>query len=174
MRNVEALWPLLVAGEIEFFVSAEGQVPDAPPVRAETLGPFPVSFIVRKGHPLLTEGASGTFLTLVSSRAGISIPDDLRPYANGAPHVVEDSETLSALTAASDAIWQSSTFAVTEEMIAGVLDELPRDPNVQPREARIVMYTLERRTQSPGALMLKQAFRQRIRVLAEMQRPKVG
>lgn len=67
VRNVEALWPLLVAGEIEFFVSAEGQVPDAPPVRAEILGQFPVSFIVRKRHPLLAEGASGTFLTLVSA-----------------------------------------------------------------------------------------------------------
>lgn len=87
---------------------------------------------------------------------------------------MEDFETLSALTAGSDAIWQSSTFAVVKEMIAGVLDELPRAPNAQPREANIVMYTLERRTQSPGALILKQAFRQRIRMLAEMQPPKVG
>jgi hypothetical protein len=32
------------------------------------------------------------------------------------------------------------------------------------------MYALERRTQSPAARALKQAFRQRIRRLTEMQR----
>jgi DNA-binding transcriptional LysR family regulator len=137
-------------------------------VRAEALGSFPISFIVRKDHPLLTPNVSGAFPTLVSSRAGGSIPDDLRRHANGPPHVVEDFETLSAMTASSDAIWQSSTFAVVDEMRAGLLDELPRASNAQPREARIVMYALERRTQSPAAQTLKQTFRQRIRLLAEM------
>ncbi|WP_165912350.1 LysR family transcriptional regulator [Novosphingobium sp. PhB165] len=169
VRNVEALWPLLVAGEIEFFVSAEGQVPDAPAVRAEVLGSFPISFIVRKGHPLLATNSSGTFPTLVSSRAGSSIPEDLRQYADGPPHVVEDFETLLAVTSTSDAIWQSSTYAMAEEIKSGLLEELPRDHDAQPREARIVMYALGRRSQSPAALALKQAFRQRIRHLSEMR-----
>ena len=81
---------------------------------------------------------------------------------------MEDFETLSAMTAGSDAIWQTSTFAVIDEMRAGLLDELPRASNAQPREARIVMYFMERRTQSPAARTLKQAFRQRLRLLAEL------
>ena len=167
VRNVDALWPLLTAGEIEFFVSAEGQVPDAPPVKAEVLGYFPISFIVRRGHPILAEQAGATFPTLISGAGGRPLPDDLIGLANGSPHVIEDFGTLAAITASSDAIWQSSSFAVSNEIKAGILEEIPRPRSNQPTQARIVMYTLERRTQSPGAKLLKQAFRQRIRELAE-------
>lgn len=170
VRNVSALWPLLISGEIEFFVSAEGQVPDSPPVRTEILGAFPISFIVRKGHPLLSGKSTGPFPTLVASAAGKSLPDDLLPLTSGPPHVIEDYGVLMAVTTGSDAIWHSSTFTVTNEISAGIVDEIPRAQNAFPREARVMLYSLERRTQSPGAKLLKQAFRQRIRELVEMFR----
>lgn len=167
VRNVEALWPLLIDGDIEFFVAAEGQVPDAPPVREEVLGHFPVSLIVGAGHPLLSDPAyDGTFPVLVSSRAGRILPPDLLKLADGPPHVIEDFATLAGMTVASDAIWQSSVYAVGDELAAGVLQELPRAHGAIATDMRIILYSLERRTQSTSAKSLAQLFRQRIRLLA--------
>jgi DNA-binding transcriptional LysR family regulator len=166
VRNVEALWPMLIAGEIEFFVAAEGQIPDAPPVRAETLGRFPVSFIVRPGHPLLHDASNpDRFPILVSSRSGMSLPPDLQEHADGSPHVIEDFATLARLTATTDAIWQSSVHAVGDEIRTGILCELPRSEGVVPRELRIMMHWLDRRTMSPSTRLLIQGFRQTIKAL---------
>lgn len=170
VRNVEALWPLLIAGDIEFFVSAEGQVPDAPPVRAEALGSFPMTLIVRAGHPLLTgEAGEAAFPVLISSRGGSNgaVPAYLRHNAAGPLHVVEDYGTLVALTKGTDAIWVSSAFAVAEELEAGLLCALDRPPSdAPPPPFRIMIYSLDRRSRSPAMLRLMQAFRQRIQQLA--------
>ena len=166
VRNVEALWPLLIAGDIEFFVAAEGQVPDAPPVRAEVLGRFPISHIVRSGHPLLqSSGGGGRYPVLVSSRNGMAMPPDLQEYADGQPHVVEDFAAIAELTAASDAIWQSSTFAVASELQRGTLCALQRTEDASPQDMRMMMYSLDRRTQSAFAKSLFQVLRQGIRAL---------
>ncbi|HEX7856193.1 MAG TPA: LysR family transcriptional regulator [Sphingobium sp.] len=168
VRNVEALWPLLTAGEIEFFVSAEGQVPDASSVRAEPLGHFPTGLIVRRGHPLLDGAHQGeTFPVLLSSRMGGVLLDMLPASASRSPHCIEDFETLSALTASSDAIWVNSSFAAARECEAGVLQELPFPEADAPRRMRIMMYSLERRTLSPAARSLKQELRRQIAILAK-------
>lgn len=174
VRNVEALWPLLIAGDIEFFVSAEGQVPDAPPVRAETLGYFPVTLIVRAGHPLLTgDCQNAVFPVLLSSRvpANIAIFDDLQKWASGPPHVVEDYGSLVTLTKTTDAIWVTSAYAVARELEANVLHALDRLRSGSPKKFRMVIYSLDRRSQSPGMLRLKQAFRQQIQALADALSP---
>ncbi len=158
VRNVESLWSLLIAGEIEFFVSAEGQIPASPPVRAESLGIFPYGLIVRSGHPLLTGPADDRiFPVLISNRAGFQPPAELRGNM-GPLHVVEDFDTLAAITAASDAIWICSPYAVKGELAAGTLRELPR-LEAGPRGMQIVMYSLDRRSQSPAVLGLKKLFR---------------
>ena len=170
VRNVEALWPLLIAGDIEFFVSAEGQVPDAPLVRAETLGHFPVTLVVRAAHPLLTgDGQGATFPVLLSSRAtaNVAIFDGLRTWAAGAPHVIEDFGTLVALAKTTDAIWVSSAYAVAGELAANVLHALDRLKPDAPQNFRMVIYSLDRRSQSPGMQRLKQAFRKQIQGLGE-------
>lgn len=167
VRSVDALWPLLVAGEIEFFVAAARQIPDTPPVRAETLGSFPVSFIVRPGHPLLDmPGSERRFPVLVSSRIALSLPSDLQEHAEGLPHVIEDFGTLARLTAETDAIWESSTYAVADELRSGTLCELPRAKDAPQRELPMIMYSLERRTRSIFAKSLIQVLRQRIKSLA--------
>lgn len=168
VRDVEALWALLVAGEIEFFVGQEGQVPDSPPARVETLGQFPLSLIVRAGHPLLDgECPDATFPVIRSSWAGLPLPPEIQHRVRGAPNVIEDFGSLAAITASTDAIWFSSTYAVTEELGAGHLRELPQPKYMQPLEVRMVMYTLERRSQSPLARSIKQSMRRQMKVLAQ-------
>lgn len=168
VKNVEALWPLLTSGEIEFFVSAEGQVPDAPPVRVSALGTFPVSFLVRKEHPLLTRSdASERYPVLISNHRNVALPPDLQDRTIHPPHVIEDFGTLSALTASTDAIWISSAYAVSMEMSNNILAELPVDHPPGRSEYRIMMYSLDRRTQSPAALLLKDRLTKLIRVLGE-------
>lgn len=167
VRDLDALWTLLLAGDIEFFLSNEGAVPDSPLARAETLGHFPISLIVRAGHPLLHDACPGEKFPVVrSSWTGLPLPPEIQDRMRGSPNVIEDFGSLAAITAASDAIWFSSIYAVTEELKAGRLRELPRPPEVDQRQVRIVMYTLERRSQSPWARALKQQIRIAIKTLA--------
>lgn len=166
VRNVEALWPLLVAGEIEFFVAPEGLVPDTVPVRTEALGKFPRSRIVRPNHPLLAgrtdDGAR--YPVLISAGARITRVPELEEPTDGPRHVVEDFGTLVRITASTDAIWHASSYAVAEEIAQGMLVELPSGDD-GPRDFRMMMYALERRTQSASAKSYAQLFRNRIRTL---------
>jgi DNA-binding transcriptional LysR family regulator len=170
VRDLDALWALLLAGDIEFFLSNEGAVPDSPLARAETLAHFPISLIVRAGHPLLQgECPDAKFPVLRSSWTGMPLPPEIQDRMHGSPNVIEDFGSLAAITAASDAIWFSSIYAVTEELKAGRLRELPRPPDIAQREVRIIMYTLERRSPSPSARALKQQIRAEIKRLAKAE-----
>lgn len=167
VRNVEALWPLLVASEIEFFVAPEGLVPETVPVRTEVLGRFPRSQIVRPNHPLLTgqPGDGARYPMLISAGAHVTRPPELGQSMDGPRHVVEDFDALVRITASTDAIWHASAFAVAEEIAQGRLAELPPSRDSGPREFRMMMYALERRTQSASAKSYAQLFRSCIRTL---------
>lgn len=167
VRNVEALWPLLTAGDIEFFVAAEGQVPDTVPVRAEVLGRFPRSLIVRAGHPLL-DGARDETLFPVLISGGVRMPrsPELDDAGDGPRHVIEDFDTLVRLTAATDAIWHASAHAVENEIAQGLLAALPWTRTDEPDSFRMIMYSLDRRTISTAAKSFARLFRGRIRELA--------
>lgn len=168
VRDTDALWSLLVAGEIEFFVTNEGFHFDAPVPRVELLGHFPIGGIVRPGHPLLAEPGSGrTFPVLRASWTGLPLPDDIRAHMCGGPNVIEDFGSLATITAASDAIWFSSRYAAVEELAAGRLCELPRPADATPHDVGVVLYSLERRSPSPWARAIKQALRQEIRALGQ-------
>lgn len=165
VRNVEALWPLLIAGDIEFFVSAEGQIPLSPPVRSETLGKFPYGLVVRSGHPLLTGEADRTFPVLISSGSPVQVPESLSAKLQSPPHVIEDFETLAKVAATTDAVWICSPFAVKDEIRQGTLTELIPSPS-EVRQMRIVMYSLDRRSQSPAARAFRDLFRNLIQALS--------
>ncbi len=170
VRDADALWALLLAGEIEFFVTNAGFAFDSPAPRAEILGHFPISFIVRAGHPLLSGDCPGTRYPVVrSSWSGLPLPPDIQQRIRGTANIIEDFGTLAAITAASDAIWFSSTYAVIDELRAGRLCELPRPDDAETRGVDVIMYSLERRSQSPWARALKQALRQRIAALAKQR-----
>lgn len=167
VRNVDALWPMLASGEIEFFIAAAKQIPDAPPVRAEVLGSFPLSFIVRPGHPLLRKrGSESRFPVLVGSQTALMLPVDLQEYSEGLPHVIEDFSALVRLTAETNAIWQSSTYVIADELRSGILCELPRAKNAPDPELQMMIYSLERRTRSTFAKSLIQEFRRQIKTLS--------
>jgi DNA-binding transcriptional LysR family regulator len=168
VRDADALWALLVAGKIEFFVSNEGFVFESPPPRIESLGHFPINFIVRAGHPLLDGECPGARFPVVRSTwTGLPLPQEIRDRMLGAPNVIEDFGSLVTITAGSDAIWFSSTYAVKDELRAGHLCGLPHPQHDYPHEVRVSMYSLERRSQSPWARALKQLFRAEIKSLAK-------
>src|SRR4029079_7840338 len=103
-------------------------------------------------HPLLhMRGGERRFPVLVASRIALSLPDDLQKHAEGLPHVIEDFGTLARFTAETDAIWESSIYAVADELRAGTLCELPRAKNAPQRELQMTLYSLERRTRSTFA-----------------------
>lgn len=168
VRNVEALWPLLTAGDIEFFVAAEGQVPDAVPVRAEVLGQFPRSLVVRAGHPLL-DGADDESGYPVLVSGGVRMPRsfELENTTGGPRHVIEDFDALVHLTASTDAIWHVSAYAVMEEIARGMVCAIPWPKTDEASAFRMVMYSLDRRTQSSAARSFAQFFRSRIIALGK-------
>lgn len=167
VRDAHALWAQLVAGDIEFFITNEGFVFEAAMPRVETLGHFPISLFVRAGHPLLTGDCPGMRFPVVrASWSGLPLPADIQDRMLGPANVVEDFGALAAITIASDAIWFSSTYSLLAELAAGQLCELPRPDGDDPREVRILMYSLERRSQSPWARSLKQLLRRQIALLA--------
>lgn len=172
VRDADALWSLLVAGEIEFFVTNEGFSFDSPPPRVETLGYFPISLVVRAGHPLLSDDCPGRMFPVVrASWTGLPLPPDIQDRMKGSPNIIEDFGALAAITATSDAIWFSSTYSVMDELRSGQLRELPRVAPPYPHGVRVMMYSLERRSQSPLARSLKQAMRQQIKALASAGDP---
>lgn len=162
VRQSEALWHMLTAREIEFFVSPNWEVPETLPTRVDLLGNFPTSLAVRSGHPLLTDQNSPErFPVLVSdygSKAG-QLPFPLRFGAPGEVHLFEDSATLSRLTQTSDAIWMTSAYAIAGELADGTLAELPWPDGKMSQPFRVSMYSLERRSLSPSAVELRHAFR---------------
>lgn len=163
VRDVEALWGLLVAGEIEFFVSQDGVIHDVAQARVEPLGHFPLSLIVRAGHPLLSgNGFVGRFPVLRSSWAGLPLSAEIQDHIYGSPNVVEDFGALVATAAATDAIWFTSTYAVAEEMNEGILVELPHQ---HAQHVKVMMYTLARRSLSPLCQALKKRLRHHIRLM---------
>ncbi|MCE7795293.1 LysR family transcriptional regulator [Sphingobium sufflavum] len=165
VRDVDALWALLVAGEIEFFVTNEGFQCESPPPRIETLGHFPVGGIVRAGHPLLSGDCPGmTFPVVRSSWTGVPLPPEIEARRRGVANVIEDFGSLAAITAASDAIWFSSPYSAGEALRAGVLHQLP--DGAPDAAVRVVMCSLERRSPSPWARSLKALLRQEIQRLA--------
>jgi DNA-binding transcriptional LysR family regulator len=167
VRDVDALWALLLDGELDFFVAQDGLVADAGQARIELLGLFPLSVIVRAGHPLLADGAAETRYPIVrSSRYGLPLPASVAAHANGPPNILEDFATLAAVTAATDAIWFTSRYAAIDDIRAGRLCELPQAVPLAPGDVRIVLYSLARRSQSTLVRDLKTAFRVAYRELA--------
>lgn len=159
VRDVEALWGMLLAGEIEFFVSPNPPLHDLSEASVERLGRFPLSLIVRAGHPLL-QGASpdATYPLLRSSWTGISVPGAVTRFISGPPNIIEDFSTLASITAATDALWLSSAFAIDAELRTGSLREFFRAE----QHIEVAMYSLKRRSRSPVAAAVAATLKRHI------------
>jgi DNA-binding transcriptional LysR family regulator len=164
VRDVEALWAMLVAGEIEFFVSPNPPIHHLGDVNVEVLGSFPFSLIVRAEHPLMLDPSTPErFPLLRSSWTGISVPREIERYVLGPPNVVEDFAVLAGVTAATNAVWLSSAYAIDEELRGGSLREFFRAE----QQLNIVMYSLKRRSRSAIADAVAGAFREQVRSLTQ-------
>ena len=177
VRSMDALWPMLIAGEIEFLVAPTVQVPDVPPIRSESLGQFPISLMVRPGHPMLIgECPDADFPLLLSSHGFMPLGTPLDPIAGvgSTLHVVEDFDTLIHLTRSSNAVWLTSAYAVADELAACSLCELPRSSALVNDFFGISMLSLDRRSQSPAAQLMKQSLRRQLNALHEDANRKPG
>jgi DNA-binding transcriptional LysR family regulator len=174
VRNAAGLMALLISEKIEFFVCAEGQVPEGAPVRSAALGWFPIDYLVRAGHPLLAEesgAARKDFPLIVAASLEQNRNDEFDGYAyrSGSQKIiVEDYGTLVQLTATSDAIWFSSAFAVADELRRGRLKILPFPPGEDPVSVRMMIYSLDRRSLSPAGARLKEQFGAQIQALRRL------
>ncbi len=171
IRNVEALLPALLKEELEFAVSAESDLLQAAPLQSTFLGWFPVSLIVRAGHPLLESRSHRKLDYPVLSPGQFTTsdrwPQYFRRYLGGPLHVIEDYGVTSRMTAMTDALWLSSTYAAAVEIQAGRLAEIPVPKGQKPFRFKLMMYSPARRSLSPAALLLRESFRKQIERLAE-------
>ena len=166
VRDVDVLKALLVAGEIEFFVSMEGLSLKSSAARTETLGQFPLNLIVRTGHPLL-HGAciDAKFPVVRASSAGLPVPTEIQDHMRGPAKRDRGFRVARRDHGGVGRHLVLVRFCRDGRLRAGRLCELPRPNHVQPRKVRAVMYTQERRSQSPWARALKQLFRLQIKNL---------
>jgi hypothetical protein len=87
-------------------------------------------------------------------------------YLTGPLHLIEDYGAASRITEFTDAIWLSSIFAAMFEIRAGRLQEIAPPKGQKPFRFKMMMYSLNRRSLSPAALMLKQMVQQQFKELA--------
>jgi DNA-binding transcriptional LysR family regulator len=170
VRNIDTLLPSALQEQIEFFICPEGPVPASAPLQRSILGWFPMSLLVRDGHPLLAAsrpGEPGAY-PLISPGPFNMIenwPRYCRPYLAGPLHVIEDYGVASRITEQTDAIWLGSAFAASLELRSGRLREIPVPRGQRPVRFRMVLYHPDKRSLSPAAMILKDLFQERIRAL---------
>jgi len=177
VRNVDTLLSALIREEIEFLVCPEDPVPTSAPVKSAFLGWFPMSLLARTGHPLFARLDNGghdryPLLSPGQFKSIESWPRYCRPYLSGPLHVIEDYGVAARLTEATDAIWLCSTFAASPEIRAGRLSEIPPPAGQKALRFRMMLYSLDRRSLSPGALLFKGLFQNRIRALGDEISPR--
>jgi DNA-binding transcriptional LysR family regulator len=172
VRNVDALLPALLKEEIELVVTIEHEMMQSAPLKSEFLGWFPLSLIVRAGHPLLNGPQTNRQCNypLLSPGHFSSIdkwPAYLRRYLSGPLHVIEDYGVASRITELCDAIWLSSTFAAMFEIRSGRLQEIAPPQRQKSFRFKMMMYSLNRRSLSPAALVLEGMFQKQLGALTQ-------
>jgi DNA-binding transcriptional LysR family regulator len=172
VRNIDTLLPAIVQEDIEFFICPEDPVPTSAPLKSALLGWFPMSLLVRKAHPLLAvaraqEAAAYPLISPGRFTISENWPRYCQPYLSGPLHVIEDYGVASRITECTDAIWLCSTYAAAAEIRDGRLCPIPVPRGQRSLRFRMMLYSLDRRSLSPAALMLKGLFQERIVALAD-------
>ncbi len=168
VRRTDALLPILQSGEIEFFVSADGQVPQSAALRGMSLGRSTLSLIVRPSHPLANRAgdAGRSYPVLVTHQLGGPMGERFAaiPALAGPQHLIEDYGAAARIAAQSQAIWVASPLAAAEEIRLGQLVEIPlKQFGIRMDSYRLMFYSLSQRTLSPAALALKNVFQRLLR-----------
>ena len=105
---------------------------------------------------------------LVSNSSSVSgqLTIKLRQQFAASVQVIDDFSVLRSLLRTSNAIWLTSSYAVAEELSDGSFAQLPLPAGLEPRSFELHMYSLVRRTKSPAALEIAEAFRKRVKELS--------
>ncbi|MCJ2178215.1 LysR family transcriptional regulator [Novosphingobium album (ex Hu et al. 2023)] len=170
VRDPGELWPMLETGEIEFFIAGEGQIPEPMSARIEPLGTFPVSIVVRAGHPAThVENIDKAYPLLMANRAGAdnALISELLQKNNHPLHVIEDFTTLLSLVQTTDALLLVTPLALQDHLAAGTLRELRGKKPTATGLHRVLLYSKSGRTRSKGANAVRGLFQHAIRNLAE-------
>lgn len=168
VRDADALWAMLLAGQIEFFASADRPPHDLSPARVDHLAKFPVSLLVRADHPLTRCATSDQkFPLLRSAWAGIAIPSEIQPLVLGEPNIIEDYGVLEKLTESTDSVWLSCAHAVRDAVLTGRLIEIRRVEH----SVDLLQFSLRRRSMSPLACAVSTELRQKTSILTASQMP---
>lgn len=174
VRHVEALLPALMNEEIELIITAENELMKSAALKGEFIGWLPMSLIARADHPLFKKSNRQQQLDYPLLSPGhfnnINLdkwPAYFRPYLTGPLHIIEDYGVASRITELTDAIWLSSTAAAAFEIRAGRLKEIPVPKGQKIFRFKMMMYSFNRRSLSPAALMLKEMFQKELSVLAQ-------
>ncbi|MFT3929335.1 MAG: LysR family transcriptional regulator [Spongiibacteraceae bacterium] len=167
VRHVEALLASLLNEELEFVITAESELMQSGALKGEFIGWLPMSLIVRAHHPLLKNSPRAQKLDypLLSPGHFRNIdkwPVHFRSYLAGPLHIIEDYGVASRITELTDAIWLSSTLAAAFEIRAGRLKEIPIPKRQKAFRFKMMIYSFNRRSLSPAALILKESFKKQL------------
>lgn len=167
VRSFDQLLEMLLARQIEFFVSAEHRHADRAKLQVQPIANFAMTQLVRTGHPLLRPGAKQH---LDNHAWLMSSADALAPNAKqmGHPHlrpfpeiVLEDLGCAARLTEVTDLIWVTSTFSAARELREGRLQQLAlpgASRNEGHAQYRLMIYRLVGCTLSPAAERINARF----------------
>ena len=166
VRSPESMIHLVQTEEIEFCVCGEQPVIPSS-LRASFIGKFPLSLLVRAGHPLLDSPGKldlREYPLILSGQMALGerISEFTRPLLFAPPQIIMDEVSILAQIATnSDAIWFSTPGAASCELQGGILQELPL-PSGSEMNFRVVVYSHNRRTLSPAAKRLVELMRSQV------------
>lgn len=155
----KSLMPLLLDETLHVAVCT-GRTPFAHPLFVSVpLARFPISLIVRAGHPLTELAGFGASdmerYPLLHTRSLDADSDETTPMGDGinqAPALaVEDYDILAQIVSASDAVWITSPITAKDRLAEGSLTELAIDWLAHKPEGYMTAFHLKGRTLAPTA-----------------------
>lgn len=166
VRETESLSLMLAKGELEFLLCEEWNtgwpLMEGLPLRTEPVGELRAGLIVRSGHPADGTGALGGSWPLLvdreASRFG-NLAGELAQRFGMTLQMVEEIGSAVQLVQATDAVWLAPPRAVARHIQGGTLRDLGLPAGLRAEPMQLSLYSLARRTLSPAAVELQQAFR---------------
>lgn len=154
MRSTSALVSMLIAEEIEFLICSKNQISPSANVSFMSFGSYSACFLVRAGHPLLSDASLDVSAFPIVAAGPLDGSDDLfkglLDFFRYRPQMtVESAEALARLTENSDAVWMSSTFAAADEIARGTLVPLTRPMADADHPVELGLFRLRHRSISP-------------------------
>lgn len=159
LDTADRLLPGLMDGNIELILCASNFIAPTPDLLIEPLGTMKLSILARAGHPLADKpdpvmaDLSAYSFALESDRAPPGFP-----VCNGGISC-ESSHILRDVVIETDALWFSSSRAVSKEIADGVIIEIPI-ADLPLRHVEIGLVRLARRSSPPVAEIIAEFVRE--------------